>query len=45
MNKDKIIEVLKKYNFDKNSYVVISGAAMTMLGIKDKTNDIDIAVT
>ena len=33
------------YRHDKNEYVVISGAAMALLGIKDHTSDIDIAVT
>ena len=44
MNKKQILEVLKKYNFDKNKYIVISGAAMVLLGIKESTSDIDIAV-
>ena len=44
MNKEEIIEKLKEYNIDKNKYIVISGAAMVLLGIKDKTQDIDIAV-
>ena len=45
MNKEDIINILNKYNFDKDNYVVISGAAMVLLGIKDKTSDIDISVT
>lgn len=45
MNKDEIIKILKKYNFDKEKYIVISGASMVMHGIKDKTSDIDIAVS
>lgn len=45
LDKDAIIETLKRYNFDPNSYVVISGAAMVLLGIKECTSDIDIAVT
>lgn len=44
MNREEIIEKLKEYNFDKNKYIVISGAAMVLLGIKSKTYDIDIAV-
>ena len=44
MNKEEIIEKLKEYNFDKNKYIVISGAAMVLLGIKSKTHDIDIAI-
>lgn len=45
MDKKQIINILKKYNFDKDKYVVISGAAMVLLDIKEKTRDIDIAVT
>lgn len=45
MNKSQILEKLKKYNFDKNQYLVISSAAMVILGIKEETSDIDIAVT
>lgn len=45
MNKEEIINILKKYNFDKSKYLVISGAAMVLLGLKEKTNDIDIAVS
>ena len=45
MNRTKIIETLKKYNFDKDEYLVISSAAMVILGIKESTSDIDIAVT
>lgn len=45
MNKENIIKLLNQYNFDKNKYVVISGAAMVLLGIKSIANDIDISVT
>ena len=45
MNKNQILRELEKYNFDKNDYIVISGAALVLLGVKDKTNDIDIAVS
>ena len=45
MNKEEILKVLKKYNFDKDKYIVISGAAMVLLGIKESTSDIDISVT
>ena len=45
MNKKDIINYLKKYDFDSNEYIVISGAAMVILGIKEETNDIDIAVS
>lgn len=45
LNKKQIIKILKKYNLDTNNYVVISGSAMVLLGIKNTTNDIDISVT
>lgn len=45
MNKEEIISQLKKYNFDSSQYIIISGAAMVIHGVKEKTNDIDIAVT
>jgi hypothetical protein len=45
MNRKEIIEKLKQYSFDKSKYIVIAGAAMVLLGIKDKTSDIDIATT
>ena len=45
MNKKDIYETLQKYNFDKNKYIVISGAAMVIQGVKDSTTDIDIAVS
>lgn len=45
MNKEEIINILNKYNFDNKKYIVISGAAMVIHGVKDKTDDIDIAVS
>ena len=45
MNRKDIINTLKKYNFDSTKYIVISSAAMVLLGIKDTTKDIDIAVS
>ena len=45
MNKKEIINTLNRYNFDNNNYIVISGAAMVLYGIKDTTSDIDIAVS
>jgi len=45
LNRENIIDILHKYNFNINNYIVISGAAMVLLGYKEKTNDIDIAVT
>lgn len=45
MNKKEIISILKKYNFDKNEYVVISGAAMVLYNLKETTSDIDLSVS
>ena len=45
INREKILEILKQYHFDSDKYMVISGAAMVLYGIKEFTNDIDIAVT
>ena len=44
MNKVEIIKILKKYNFDTDKYIVISGASMVLQEIKEQTTDIDIAV-
>ena len=45
LNKEDILNILKQYNFDSSKYVVISGAALVLRGIKETTTDIDIAVT
>lgn len=45
MNKKEIINTLNKYNFDKNKFCIISGAALVLLGFIENTKDIDIAVT
>lgn len=44
MNNKDIIDTLNKYHLDNNRYMVISGAAMVLYGIKPNTSDIDIAV-
>ena len=45
MTEKEIYITLEKYNFPKDEFIILSGAALVMLGIKHKTNDIDIAVT
>ncbi len=45
MNKEEILEILKKYDIDKNEVMILSGASMVMHGVKEKTNDIDIAAS
>ncbi len=42
MNKKQIIEIIKKYKLDKTKVIVISGAALVLLGIEKKAHDIDI---
>lgn len=42
MNKDTIIKYINEYNLDKTKFVVISGAALVLLGVSETTNDIDI---
>lgn len=45
LNRDMILEILKKYNFNPQDYIVISGAALVLYGVKEYTSDIDIAVS
>ncbi len=43
MKKKDIIERLNKLNYDINDYWVIAGAALVLQGIRDETEDIDVA--
>lgn len=45
MTEKEIYITLEKYNFPKDEFIILSGAALVINGIKHKTNDIDIAVT
>lgn len=45
LNKKDIEQLLKQLNFDPQEYIVISGAAMVIQGIKQETNDIDIVIS
>ena len=45
MNKEEILKTLKKYNLDKNNFIIIGSAALVLNGIKEKCHDIDIATT
>ena len=45
LRKEDIIKLLQDIKLDPNNYIVISGAAMVLLDIKEYTTDIDIAVT
>ncbi|MEI3508576.1 MAG: hypothetical protein V8R01_05680 [Bacilli bacterium] len=42
MNKAEIVDILNKYGFAKDEYIVLSTGACQ---IKDKANDIDLAVS
>ncbi len=45
MTKKDILYYLDKYNLDKNEFIIISGAALVLYGIKKETPDIDITTT
>ena len=45
MNKKDVLDILNKYSLETEKYTIISGAAMVLYGIKEKTNDIDITVS
>ena len=45
LNRKEILKVIKKYDLDTSKFIVISGAAMVLLGIKEETQYIDIATT
>lgn len=45
MNKEEILKELKKFPYPKDKYIVISEASMVVQNIKDKTQNIDIAIS
>lgn len=44
MNKQEYLQKLDKLELDKTRYCIISGGAMIMYGLREKTNDIDISI-
>ncbi len=42
MDKRSIIETLKTFPYDPKDYWIITGSAMVMHGIREKTHDIDL---
>ena len=44
MNKEEYLVKLDELNLDKSKYCIISGGAMLMHDLKERTNDIDIKV-
>lgn len=45
MDKQGIIRTLKMFPYSRDEYWVITGSAMVLYGIKDKTHDIDMGCT
>lgn len=45
MNRKEIIKTLKKYNFNPKKYLIISGAALVLYGLREETPSIDITTT
>ena len=45
MTKEDIINTINKYKLNKDEFIVISGAALVLLDIKDSAKDIDIWVS
>jgi len=45
LNKEEILNILKSLDFDKNEYIVISGASLVVQGVKEETSDIDIVIS
>ncbi len=42
MNKKQIIDIIEKYKLDKSKFIIISGAALVLLGQEKNAKDIDI---
>lgn len=42
LNKNDILEILKKYKFDSKEYIIISSASLVLQDVKKYTTDIDI---
>ena len=45
MNKEELIELIKKLKIDKNEYWILSSGALVIRGIYPDAGDLDIAVT
>ena len=45
MNKQTILDILNKYNFDKQEFIILSGASLVLQDVKEETRDIDITVS
>ena len=45
MNRTEILSALSQLDFDKSEYWVITGGAMVLYGLREKTHDIDLGCT
>lgn len=45
INKEQIEALLNRYLLNKNEFIVLSGSALVLYGIKDETHDIDVSVS
>ena len=45
MNRKDILNNLKKYDFNKDEFIILAGSALVLMGLKENTKDIDIAVS
>ena len=45
MNREDVLNTLNKYHFPREEFIVLSGAALVLFGVKLETGDIDITVT
>lgn len=45
MNREEIINVLNQYAFNKDEFMILSGASLVLQGVKETTSDIDITTT
>ena len=45
MNKQEFVERLLELNLPRDSFCVFSGGSLLLQGVRDKTNDVDIAIT
>lgn len=44
LNREDVIRIVNELNLPKDKYVVTSGSAMVLHGLREKTNDVDITV-
>lgn len=45
MNKDELLDLLKKLNFPKSEFYVLSGASLVIRGIRENAGDLDLCIS